>query len=116
MFLTTAFELLAAIQIGDKALSLVQNIPMISLLFGNSKILNSNHNKFYQAFAIQLKSIYGLDDDAKLPVFVRPEGEIRSQSITIDTWFAPEMLDENLENEVNSNIFYDICFDSRKYM
>ena len=96
MFLTTAFELLAAIQIGDKALSLVQNIPMISLLFGNSKTLNSSHNKFYQAFAIHLKNIYGLDDDAKLPVFVRPEGEIRSQSITINTWFSPEMLDENL--------------------
>lgn len=98
MFLTaaSAFEIFAAIQIGEKALSFAQSIPMLSLLFGSHKNLNSNHNQIYQSFITHLKNIYQIDDDNKLPIFVRPEGDIKSQTITIQNWFTKELLDENL--------------------
>tara|TARA_R110002124_G_scaffold122906_4_gene281576 strand:- start:47 stop:3316 length:3270 start_codon:yes stop_codon:yes gene_type:complete len=98
MFLSTvsAFEILTAIQIGDKALSLAQSIPVISILFRDKKAIEPNHSKFFLSFVLQLKNIYNIEDDTKLPQFIRPVGELQGKDITIDTWFVPEMLDENL--------------------
>jgi len=98
MFLTaaSAFEVLAAITIGEKAYSIAKNIPVLASLLRATNELNSEHNEIYQLFISHLKEIYEIKNNGDLPPFVKPIDETLSDTIKISGWFTPKLLDENL--------------------